>query len=131
MANFDATGTVVFSRVVQLAGEQDALNGFYAVNLASVPAGEPILGSLQTFLTDWNDQLADIAAKRTAAQTYVASLKSLKTTFDALVKSATTDTRETEREAVFASIQTLEPSLAAIEKAFGPSLSATAAPKKG
>lgn len=104
-----------------LFAEGNAVDDFYSNNLDAVPAGTPILGSLQTFLKSWNDDLATVAQKRSAAQAYIASLKALQASYAAVGTAASQRQGPTDLVSTATTLFTqLSPSLLAIDKAFGP-----------
>lgn len=100
----------------ELFNEDGALDTFYRNNLDAVPAGAPILGDLQTFLTAWNSDLAALAQRRTAAQSYVSSLQTLANAYAAVV--STSAAKPAQSSTIYQYLLQLQPNLTAIDKAF-------------
>lgn len=73
----------------ELVPERTAVDQFYRFNLYQVPGGTQILTGLHRFTKDWSADDSEVEARATAAKSYIASLQSLRDSYDAIAKGIT------------------------------------------
>ena len=71
----------------ELAPERIAVDQFYSFNLYLVPGGTEVLTSLHTYTKEWSDDDGAVQSNVVAAQSYIKSLKSLESSYDAIAKA--------------------------------------------